>query len=237
MTFAIDETLFSVMMNYCVGFVLAEGVQNGRQHPEVEQLLAGHMAQVREKLGGEPASQSQPVQPYREAYEKLGMDPDQYSSSIEYLLSQASRGRGIPMINPISDLVTAISLKYLVPIGAYDMDAVDDRLDVRFTEEGDVFNPYGEGEGETQEAIEPGEVVYASGRNVKTRKWIWRQSERGKIKEDSSRLILPIDGFEGINKDRVIAARDELASYLSESFGAAVSTGYLNYAQNVVTTE
>lgn len=225
------------MMNYCVGLVIAEGVRNGDQHPEVEQLLAENMAQVREKLGGEPASLSGPVQPYREAIEKLGIDPDQHTSSIEYLLTQASLGRGIPMINPISDLVTAISLKYLVPIGAYDMDAVDDRLDVRFAEDGDTFNPYGEGEGEQQEAIEPGEVVYASGKNIKTRKWIWWQSERGKIKKNSSRLIMPIDGFEGINKDHVIAARDELASYLSDFFGASVSTGYLNYAQNVVTTE
>ncbi|MFO7849843.1 MAG: phenylalanine--tRNA ligase beta subunit-related protein, partial [Spirochaetia bacterium] len=177
--------------------------------------------------------QSSSIQAYREAYKRLGIDPEEYKSSIEYLVTQAARGKGIPMINPIADLASAVSIKYLVPVRIYDIDAVDHRLEVRFSEDGDIFAPYGEED--RKEEVEPGEVVYASGKKVKARKWIWRQSEEGKIKKDTSRLLVSIDGFEGINKESVLAARDEVASYLAESFDATVATEFLNYSHNKIT--
>ena len=73
-----------------------------------------------------------------------------------------------------------------------------------------------------------GELVYASGNTVKTRRWIWRQSDDGKITEDTSYALFPIDGFEGVNDDKVQKARRELAEFLKEQFGCEPETGYIN---------
>lgn len=234
MTFAVDETIFSLMMNYCVGVVVAEDVKNGQGHPEVEELLAEHMVKLREEVGTDSVSNLEALQAYREAYKKLGIDPEEYISSIEHLVKQASGRGGIPMVNPINDLITAVSLKYIVPMEAYDVDALGERLELRFAEEDDIFNPFG---GKEEETVEPGELVYASGKEVKMRKWIWRRSDVGKVREETKRLFISIDGFEGVNRDKVIAARDEIAAYLSDSFQATVATAYLNYAENAITTE
>lgn len=51
-------------------------------------------------------------------------------------------------------------------------------LEVRPAAEGDRFIPFGGGEAELPD---PGEIVYASGQEVRTRRWTWRQSEVGKI--------------------------------------------------------
>ena len=47
-------------------------------------------------------------------------------------------------------------------------------VEVRFSREGDKFIPFGETEAEVLDA---GELVYAVGDKVRTRRWIWRQRE------------------------------------------------------------
>ena len=67
-----------------------------------------------------------------------------------------------------------------------------------------------------------------SGHTVKTRRWIWRQSEDGKITEASGHVFFPIDGFESINGEQVAGARDELAEFIRQEFHCEVWTGYIN---------
>lgn len=53
---------------------------------------------------------------------------------------------------------------------------------MRLAKEGDTFIPFGSTEEETPDM---GEAVYASGSEIRTRRWTWRQSERGKITEET----------------------------------------------------
>ena len=55
-----------------------------------------------------------------------------------------------------------------------------------------------------------GELVFVSGHTVKTRRWVWRQGDEGKITEETGTVFFPIDGFSSINFDAVIQVRDEL---------------------------
>ena len=70
------------------------------------------------------------------------------------------------------------------------------------------FLPFGGGE---PELPDPGEVVYVSGGEVRTRRWTWRQSETGKITPETRSVLYPVDGFLDHNREEVLAARDELA--------------------------
>ncbi len=47
---------------------------------------------------------------------------------------------------------------------------------------GDKFVPFGETD---VELMEEGELIYSVGDMVKTRRWIWRQGEEGKITNSS----------------------------------------------------
>lgn len=44
---------------------------------------------------------------------------------------------------------------------------------------------------------------------MKTRRWIWRQGEVGKITNKTKNIFIPIDGFKSKNYDKIIKARDE----------------------------
>lgn len=68
----------------------------------------------------------------------------------------------------------------------------------------------------------------ASGHTIKTRRWIWRQSEDGKIDASSSDIIFPVDGFTNDNLAAVTTAQHELAALLSKYFDCEVSCGLVD---------
>ena len=135
------------------------------------------------------------------------------------------RGVSLPNINAAVDLGNSVSLKYKLPIGAHDIDSTGGELSVRYSESRDFFIPFGSTE---KEAVDEHEIVYASGNSVRTRKWIWRQSEEGKITERARNIFFPIDGFSNVNREALLAAQQELALLLKREFGCAVQLGWVD---------
>lgn len=74
---------------------------------------------------------------------------------------------------------------------------------IRFSKKGDKFVAFGSKE---EEELEDGELIYCVGNEVRTRRWIWRQSEKGKITEETTDVFFPIDGFKDKNYNSVINA-------------------------------
>ena len=119
----------------------------------------------------------------------------------------------------------AVSLKYTLPMGAHDLGGGSEDICIRLARPGDSFLPFG---GDTEEAPDSGEVVYAVGDQVRTRRWTWRQSEHRKITAASSDIFFPIDGFTDFNRERVIAARDELQALIMRIFGCEAAAGLID---------
>lgn len=114
-------------------------------------------------------------------------------------------------------------------MGSHDIDSMNDDFCVRYSVKGDKFLPFGETE---IELLEDNELVYTCGNDIRTRRWIWRQSEYGKIVETTTNIIFPIDGFVGVNDKKVIEARDELESILKELFNCTTIKGFLSKENN-----
>ena len=225
MRFEVSKDVFDLLPDACFGVVAVRGVDNSRSYPAVSELLHAAIAECEGALAGVKVKESPEIVPYREAFRALGINPNKFMCSIEALLTRIAKGKGFPEISPVVDFGNAVSLKYRLPIGAHDMGTVSRALEVRHAEPGDSFVPFGGGEIETPE---PGEVVYVSDGQVRTRRWTWRQSEIGKIVPETRDLLFPIDGFTSLNLDRVLAAREELAAGLEKYFGAKTAVGLVN---------
>ncbi|MBP2644622.1 MAG: hypothetical protein H6Q75_62 [Firmicutes bacterium] len=225
MQFLVEGDVFIHLEDVCFGVVYAKGINNRSNLSQVNQLLEQSIHQVETNFANQKVKEAPAILSYRQAYTKLGINPNKFMSSIEAMAARISKNKGFPQINPVVDLGNAISLKYLVPLGAHDVDSAAGDIVVRFSREGDTFIPFGE---ENEETLEAGELIYAAGDQVKTRRWIWRQSETGKVTEESCNIFFPIDGFTGQNKEQVIAARDELAARLYECFGCEVQVGFVD---------
>lgn len=224
MKFTIADEVFAKLPDVCFGFVYATGIDNTGNSTEIGALLDQSIRGVEERFGESKVKEAPELKCYREAFTTLGINPNKFLSSIEAMVTRISKGKGFPHINSVVDLGNAISLKYLVPLGAHDVDSASGDIQVRFSKAGDHFIPFGEG---GAEILDDGELIYAVREEVKTRRWIWRQSEIGKVTEKSRNIFLPIDGFI-LNKEQVLGARDELAHLLQKFFGCKVKVGFLD---------
>lgn len=222
LVFRVARQVFDKFPNAVFGVVAAKGINNVSENPRISQLLEAQTKAARDSLDGKNLREHPMIAPYREAFAALGYNPNKFMCSVEALCKRVMKGSALPKINPVVDLGNAMSMKYTLPIGAHDIRKLSGDLEVRFAEEGDTFLPIGETE---RESPDSGELVYVSGRTVKTRRWIWRQSDDGKIDGTSVDVVFPIDGFLDRNCENVIKARDELASLLKEFFGCEVSAG------------
>jgi len=225
MKFVVSEEVFEKLDNVCFGIVVARGMQNRGQNDEVGKCLEASIQAIEKKIENAKVKEAEEIVPYRDAFSKLSINPNKFMSSIEAMASRIGKKKGFPQINTAVDLGNAISLKYLVPLGAHDIDSAEGDIGVRFSVQGDRFIPFGEAE---EEILEPGELIYSAGDKVKTRRWIWRQSEQGKVTEESKNIFFPIDGFSDCNYQSVIGARDELASLLQHLLGCAVTVGFVD---------
>ena len=225
MKFRVSKEVFEKFDNVCFGVIVAKGIDNTVEVNEIIQLLNKSIQECENKFKDTKIKELDEILYYRDAFNKLGINPNKFMSSIEAMLTRVSKGKGLPNISPIVDLGNSVSLTHMVPLGAHDIDTLNGDIEVRFSKKGDNFIPLG---CEESEVLEEGELIYSARDNVRTRRWIWRQSEQGKITNESKNIFFPIDGFKDKNYDNVISARDELAALLKDIFSCDVEVGFID---------
>jgi DNA/RNA-binding domain of Phe-tRNA-synthetase-like protein len=220
--FTVSKEIFDRLPDYCLGVVAVDSFDNS-ESMFVRELLDKNVKDFCVCHGQDPVREIEGIKKCREAFHALGMNPNKFMPSIESLAKRVQKTGELPHINPLVDLGNTLSLKYCLPMGAHDIDKLEpEGMSVRLSRAGDRFQPMGESE---CEQMPEGEPVYVSGSTVKTRRWIWRQSDDGKITQTTSHVFFPIDGFD---KDAVLAARDELADIFEKVFSLKVIKGFVD---------
>ena len=146
--FEVAAEVFEKLPTYCLGVVVARGVDNGTANVKVTQMMNDEMDAFVQRMVGVNLKEYPGIQPYRNAFLSLGMNPNKFMCSVEALSKRVQKGNRLPNINPIVDLGNALSLKYCLPMGAHDIEKLDGDMTVRFVNHykgeigqlGDSFN-------------------------------------------------------------------------------------------------
>ncbi len=224
--FIVSEEVFAKLPAYCLGVVIADGLDQAAAAPAIAGMLDAAVADFAARHAEDAIREIPGIKACRDAFYALEMNPNKFMVSIEALAKRVQKNASLPHIAPLVDLGNAFSLNFEVPMGAHDIDRMEEGgIEVRFSTPEDHFQPMGE---ETPEVMPEGELIYVSGHTVKTRRWLWRQSEDGKITEETSYVFFPIDGFSDANLHDVRSAADELAAFLSGLPGVKVRQGFID---------
>ncbi len=227
MYYEVAKEIFDKLPTAYFGAVAVRGLDNTRPIPALEAMLQENIKVCEAYFEDKKPKETPDILPYREAFRALDINPNKYLCSIEALLTRIAKKKGFPSINTAVDLGNAISIKYHLPIGAHDLDTMDGGLDVRLAQPGDMFVAFGATE---EESPDPGEAIYVSGHQVRTRRWAWRQSEVGKITEETRSILFPIDGFSDVNEPEVRKATEEFVTLLKQYFGCEAEKGFVDAA-------
>ncbi len=177
---------------------------------EVEAEVAGFLAE--RALAEVPE-----LQVWRAAYKAMGVRKTSYRSSVERLLKQIQRGRGLPRVGSLVDCYNAVSARHRLPVGADDLDKVTGSLAFRRARPGDDFFALG-ADPASDDPPKPGEVVYADGEKLLCRRWNWYQDARSATTPETRRAVLTVQWLGG--DARLEPAVEEACAWLSTHCGA-----------------
>jgi DNA/RNA-binding domain of Phe-tRNA-synthetase-like protein len=223
MKYTVQPEVFALNPELCFGIIVARGIQNSATSAEETERLRNAEQRAREIMQ-EGELKSQPIiAGYRQVMEKAGINPNKFQNSMEAMMKRVLKGGQLPTINSLVDVCNAISIEHQVSLGGHALEDIHADLSVVFTTGNEKFLPFGATE---YEAVEPGELVFTSGDVVQTRKWVWRQSELGKMTLDTKDVFFQLVGFDDSPGSPLIHALDALEEVLRTKSGG-VSTRYI----------
>jgi DNA/RNA-binding domain of Phe-tRNA-synthetase-like protein len=192
MRFSIAPEVFERFPDAFIGVVAAADVPNDAPAAGAAAELRAATAEARERLAGVDLSTHPFIARWRAAFKSVGLSPSKYRSSVEALLTRVLKGNDVPTLSPAVNLANAVSLRYMLPVGAHDADRLAGDLAVRLARAGEPFTPIG---GSERDDAEEGEIVYADAAEVRTRRWVWRQGDKAKVTAATRTIFFPIDGW------------------------------------------
>jgi DNA/RNA-binding domain of Phe-tRNA-synthetase-like protein len=215
----VKDEIFDLFPDFYRGIVLIKDMVNQKSDKRIRKLLKKEI----DRQVDIDESKDARILAWDEAHKKFGSEPDTYSPAIKYLIQSMKPNRALPFINSVVALFNYISVKYVLPCGADDIDKVEGNLVLGRADGTENFIPLG---GEIEENPFPGEVIYYDdfNKNVMCRRWNWRNGEVTKIEVDSKRIVLNVDCLTPISPDTGNEARDELAELLKIHCRADVET-------------
>jgi DNA/RNA-binding domain of Phe-tRNA-synthetase-like protein len=189
---SIHPEIFQMYPGYMRGVVIAQDVHNSTSPDSLTDLLRQAEESVRTRLNIETLTREASITSWREAFRKFGAKPGEYRSSIEAMVRRILKGDCLPSINALVDIGNFISLRYLVPVGGHAVDHLNEDLCLRVASGEEEFIPFG-----TDKPGHPeiGEVIFADGNIVVTRRWTWRQGSHTLVVSGTKAIEYNVDGL------------------------------------------
>ncbi|MGD9566968.1 MAG: B3/4 domain-containing protein [Sedimentibacter sp.] len=215
MKYTVDKTIFNLNPNIKFGILIGHNIQNSETSQEDVARLRKAEAKMREEIKVEQLRELNNVALYRDVMIKSGLNPNKYPPSVEAMFKRIIKGGELPIINALVDLCNAVSIENSISLGGHDLYDIHEDLEVRYSKNGDIFLPFG---AEEYESVPEGELVFTSGNVVQTLKWVWRQSELGKLTLDSHDVFFQLVGFEYEEGSPLFKAMKEIEALVYDRF-------------------
>jgi DNA/RNA-binding domain of Phe-tRNA-synthetase-like protein len=170
------------------------------ENPDVAVATRNLAARLKQDYEGLLPSQIEGLAEARTLYKNFGMDPSRHRPSSEALLRRVIKGKDLYEINNAVDSCNLACLKFLLPVGMYDLDLV----------QGDVVLRSGV-DGESYPGIRKGEV------NLGGRLGLFdEKGPFGSPTSDSARTCV------SQNTRRILAVIMATAEYPADKMGSAI---------------
>ena len=172
--------------------VLSCDVCNSEPGERLWQEIADEEKAVRETVKLEQINKWLPIQATRQAYKRLGKDPNRYRPSSEALRRRILRELPLYKVDTLVDLINLVSIRSGYSIGGFDADKIaGGSLVLGVGREGEIY--HGIGRGELNIAGLPVYRDAVGGVGTPT-----SDEERTKIGLDTTHLLMIINGYSGL---------------------------------------
>lgn len=225
MKYTVFSEVFTLDPKIEFGIIIGRGLTVTESTPADRAALLSAQLSLRKTLTPDDVRELPNVAACRRVLQNAGINPNKYTASVEAMLKRIVKGSDLSSINSLVDRCNVVSIENGISLGGHDLSDIHYDLEVRLSRSGDRFLPFGETD---WEEVEPGELVFTAGPEVQTRKWIWRQSELGKITPATRDVFFQLTGFTG--SPALNSAVRQLEGLIRDRFGGTYETFFVNQA-------
>lgn len=227
MKFSYARDLLERCPELVAGIIWIEGIANRSAQSAIDTSLAEAERITRERFPTPPDIAKHPsIAAWRQVYSRFGVKPNRYPCAAEALIRRVVETGALPRISALVDLCNAASLRHGIPVAPFDLVNVTGDLTVRLATGNERFLPIGEA---TYDAIPDGEVVYADASpELLSRRWNWRQSDKGKIALSSTSVLVTTEAIHESGRDAVLAVLQEISGQIADQLNGTVQTAVLD---------
>ena len=228
MRFRYHAAILARFPNICGGVILAQELHNSPTPAAFQETFLAEQRLVLQRIGQTPLSELPSLAAWRQAFRAFGADPTKYRSACEALLRRLTKKGELPSINHLVDICNLVSIRYALPVAAFDLRRVTGAITVQFASGQEHFTAHDQPEGETPA---PGEVIFADESGlVAARRWCWKQSLESTVDLDTRQTLITIEAqHPGGSKD-IRAALQDLADLLKPLNRGALDSQTLGQA-------
>ena len=206
--FRYDRAIIEAFPAVVGGVIHASGVTNGPSPAALADAFRGEQATVGRWLADRPLSELPTLAAWRRVFRSFGVDPTQYRSAAEALLRRLTKQGELPAVGTLVDVANLVSIRSALPVAVFDQRAMSGGTTVRFARGHERWADLGASATE-HPAI--GEVIFADEANqVSARRWCWRQSAQSAAREDTTEILVTVEGHHATAADDVVSALDDL---------------------------
>lgn len=177
--------------------IIACWIQNTESDVDLWEDITRIESSIRATSKIEDINKWPPIQATRQAYKRLGKDPNRYRPSAEALRRRILRDLPLYRIDTLVDIINLVSIRSGYSIGGFDADKIVGSLTLGVGREGEVY--HGIGRGELNIAGLPVYRDEVGGIGTPT-----SDEERTKIGMETRSLLMIINGYSG--KDGLLEA-------------------------------
>ena len=223
--FVVEDSFWQVFPDVEIGVLCVDGIKPTDQIGEEEAKAAAKFldranASAEEWLTSSTISQNEVVAVWRDAYRKFKTKKGA-RCSVENLLKRVLKDNPVGHIVPSVDVSNAISLKYALPIGAENIDAIEGTFRLAMTDGGDYFLPIGE---DQSDPTLPGEIAYLDDAGAVCRCWNWRDGQRTEVSDATPHCMFIMENVDPSRSADLHAAIEEMGQLAEEILGGTVTS-------------
>ena len=194
------------------GVMHVTSLVNGPSPPKLLDEYQAEQQAASERLAATAIADLPSITAWRRAFTEFGARPTQHRNAAEALLRRIAKHGDIPTINTLVDIGNLVSIRYAMPVAAFDQDDVAGFTTVRFATGSELFTDLGSTDNVSPD---PGEVIFVDSSNVvSARRWCWRQSAQSATSESTVDALIVVEGHHDTARQDVDSALTDLTGLL-----------------------
>ena len=207
MNISVSEQIYQACPRLRLGIISCD-VVNTPSDEALWEKIAAEEESLRLSMRMEEIARRIPIYETRQAYKKLGKDPNRYRPSAEALCRRILKGYPLYKIDTLVDLINLVSIRTGYSIGGFDAGKIKGDLILGVGQADELFNGIGRGplniEGLPVYRDEQGGIGTPTS-----------DEERTKIDISTTKLLMIINGYSGEEglMEAVAYAKDLLEKY------------------------